>query len=99
MFKTRKNLKIAMENNKVLYEQLEEKRKLDIERQKEIVKLRNEIEALKHNIREYVEINKGLGLICEKLGFEKDDLKKECANLKRLCTKNNVDYKKKGDKK
>ena len=105
MFKTRKNLRIAIENNKVLYEQLEEKRKLDVERQKQIVKLRNQIsknehqiELLKTTIRELEEINRMLGNGSEKLALDLESKTKECANLKRLCTKNGVEYKKKGEK-
>ena len=64
MFGTRKKLKIAMENQKLLYEELEEKRQLDIERQKEIKKLQQEnkmltekCEKLKENVRKEVETN------------------------------------------
>ena len=46
MFGTRKKLRIAMENQKLLCEELEEKRQLDVERQKEIRKLQQENKTL-----------------------------------------------------
>lgn len=102
MFGTRKKLRIAMENQKLLYEELEEKRQLDIERQKEIRKLTKEIEMLnekceklKENVRKEVENNKTLSNVIAVMEDEVTEKKKEIKNLKSLCTKNNIDYKKK----
>ena len=103
MFGTRKKLKIAMENQKLLYEELEEKRQLDIERQKEIKKLQQEnkmltekCEKLKENVRKEVETNVKLNNVIAIMEDEYTEKKKEIKNLKRLCTKNKIDYKKKG---
>ena len=105
MFGTRKKLKIAMENQKLLYEELEEKRRLDIERQKEIRKLTKEnemlndkCEKLKENVRKEVENNKTLSNVIAVMEDEVTEKKKEIKNLKRLCTTNGIDYKKKGTK-
>lgn len=105
MFGTRKKLKIAMENQKLLYEELEEKRQLDIERQKEIRNLRNEnqklvekCEKLKENVRKEVEANVTLNNVIAIMEDEVAEKKKEIKNLKSLCTKNGIDYKKKGTK-
>lgn len=102
MFGTRKKLKIAMQNQKLLHEELEEKRQLDIERQKEIRKLTKEnemlnekCEKLKENVRKEVENNKTLSNVIAIMEDEVDEKKKEIKNLKSLCTKNNIDYKKK----
>lgn len=102
MFGTRKKLKIAMENQKLLYEELEEKRQLDIERQKEIRKLTKEnemlndkCEKLKENVRKEVENNKTLSNVIAVMEDEVTERKKEIKNLKSLCTKNKIDYKKK----
>lgn len=102
MFGTRKKLRIAMENQKLLYEELEEKRQLDIERQKEIRSLRNEnlklmekCEKLKENVRKEVENNVTLNNVIAIMEDENAEKKKEIANFKRLCTKNKIDYKKK----
>lgn len=102
MFGTRKKLKIAMENQKLLYEELEEKRRLDIERQKEIRKLTKEnemlndkCEKLKENVRKEVENNKTLSNVIAVMEDEVTERKKEIKNLKSLCTKNKIDYKKK----
>ena len=102
MFGTRKKLKIAMENQKLLYEELEEKRQLDIERQKEIRSLRNEnlklmekCEKLKENVRKEVENNVTLNNVIAIMEDEVSEKKKEIKNLKSLCTKNKIDYKKK----
>ena len=103
MFGTRKKLRIAMENQKLLYEELEEKRQLDIERQKEIRKLQQEnkiltekCEKLKENVRKEVETNVKLNNVIAIMEDEYAEKKKEIKNLKRLCTKNKIDYKKKG---
>lgn len=105
MFGTRKKLRIAMENQKLLYEELEEKRQLDIERQKEIRSLRNEnqkliekCEKLKENVRKEVENNVTLNNVIAIMEDENAEKKKEIKNLKRLCTTNGIDYKKKGTK-
>ena len=105
MFGTRKKLKIAMENQKLLYEELEEKRQLDVERQKEIRKLTKEnemlnekCEKLKENVRKEVENNKTLSNVIAVMEDEVTEKKKEIKNLKSLCTKNGIDYKKKGTK-
>lgn len=105
MFGTRKKLRIAMENQKLLYEELEEKRQLDVERQKEIRKLQQEnktltekCEKLKENVRKEVDTNVSLNNVIAVLDDEISEKKKEIANLKRLCTTNNIDYKKKGTK-
>lgn len=105
MFGTRKKLKIAMQNQKLLHEELEEKRQLDIERQKEIRKLTKEnemlnekCEKLKENVRKEVENNKKLSNVIAVMEDEVTEKKKEIKNLKSLCTKNNIDYKKKGTK-
>lgn len=105
MFGTRKKLKIAMENQRLLYEELDEKRLLDIERQKEIRKLTKEnemlnekCEKLKENVRKEVENNKTLSNVIAVMEDEVTEKKKEIKNLKSLCTKNNIDYKKKGTK-
>lgn len=105
MFGTRKKLKIAMQNQKLLHEELEEKRQLDIERQKEIRKLTREnemlnekCEKLKENVRKEVENNKTLSNVIAVMEDEVTEKKKEIKNLKSLCTKNNIDYKKKGTK-
>lgn len=105
MFGTRKKLKIAMQNQKLLHEELEEKRQLDIERQKEIRKLTKEnemlnekCEKLKENVRKEVENNKTLSNVIAVMEDEVTEKKKEIKNLKSLCTKNNIDYKKKGTK-
>lgn len=105
MFGTRKKLKIAMENQKLLYEELEEKRQLDVERQKEIRKLTKEnemlnekCEKLKENVRKEVENNKTLSNVIAVMEDEVTEKKKEIKNLKSLCTKNKIDYKKKGTK-
>ena len=102
MFGTRKKLKIAMENQKLLYEELEEKRQLDIERQKEIRKLTKEnemlnekCEKLKENVRKEVEANVTLNNVIAIMEDEVAEKKKEIKNLKSLCTKNKIDYKKK----
>jgi len=102
MFGTRKKLKIAMENQKLLYEELEEKRQLDIERQKEIRSLRNEnqklmekCEKLKENVRKEVDTNVTLNNVIAIMEDEVAEKKKEIKNLKSLCTKNKIDYKKK----
>ena len=105
MFGTRKKLKIAMENQKLFYEELEEKRQLDVERQKEIRKLQQEnkmltekCEKLKENVRKEVDTNVSLNNVIAVLENEISEKKKEIANFKRLCTKNEIDYKKKGNK-
>jgi translation initiation factor 2B subunit (eIF-2B alpha/beta/delta family) len=105
MFGTRKKLKIAMENQKLLYEELEEKRQLDVERQKEIRKLQQEnkmltekCEKLKENVRKEVETNVTLNNVIAIMEDEVAEKKKEIKNLKSLCTKNKIDYKKKGTK-
>ena len=105
MFGTRKKLKIAMENQKLLYEELEEKRQLDVERQKEIRKLQQEnktlvekCEKLKENVRKEVDTNVSLNNVIAIMKDEVTEKKKEIKNLKRLCTTNNIDYKKKGTK-
>ena len=105
MFGTRKKLKIAMENQKLLYEELEEKRQLDVERQKEIRKLQQEnkmlkekCEKLKENVRKEVDTNVALNNVIAIMEDEYAEKKKEIKNLKRLCTKNKIDYKKKGTK-
>jgi translation initiation factor 2B subunit (eIF-2B alpha/beta/delta family) len=105
MFGTRKKLKIAMENQKLLYEELEEKRQLDVERQKEIRKLQQEnktltekCEKLKENVRKEAETNVTLNNVIAIMEDEVAEKKKEIKNLKSLCTKNGIDYKKKGTK-
>lgn len=105
MFGTRKKLRIAMENQKLLYEELEEKRQLDVERQKEIRKLQQEnkmltekCEKLKENVRKEVETNVTLNNVIAIMEDEVSEKKKEIKNLKSLCTKNKIDYKKKGTK-
>lgn len=102
MFGTRKKLRIAMENQKLLCEELEEKRQLDVERQKEIRKLQQEnktltekCEKLKENVRKEVDTNVSLNNVIAVLEDEISEKKKEIANFKRLCTKNKIDYKKK----
>ena len=102
MFGTRKKLRIAMENQKLLYEELEERRQLDVERQKEIRSLRNEnlklmekCEKLKENVRKEVETNVTLNNVIAIMEDEVTEKKKEIKNLKSLCTKNGIDYKKK----
>lgn len=102
MFGTRKKLKIAMENQKLLYEELEKKRQLDIERQKEIRKLQQEnktltekCEKLKENVRKEVDTNVSLNNVIAVLEDEISEKKKEITKFKRLCTKNKIDYKKK----
>ncbi len=102
MFGTRKKLKIAMENQRLLYEELEEKRQLDVERQKEIRKLQQEnkmltekCEKLKENVRKEVETNVTLNNVIAIMEDEVAEKKKEIKNLKSLCTKNKIDYKKK----
>lgn len=102
MFGTRKKLKIAMENQKLLYEELEEKRQLDVERQKEIRKLQQEnktlvekCEKLKENVRKEVDTNVTLNNVIAIMEDEVAEKKKEIKNLKSLCTKNKIDYKKK----
>ena len=101
MFGTRKKLKIAMQNQKLLHEELEEKRQLDIERQKEIRKLQQEnkmltekCEKLKENVRKEVETNVKLNNVIAIMEDEVSEKKKEIKNLKSLCTKNKIDYKK-----
>lgn len=91
MFGTRKKLKIAMENQKMLYKELEKRKKLDIERQGEIIKLKG---ILAKEANNNVELSHKI-LILE---AEKIKDKKEIANLKRLCSRNGIDYKKKGNK-
>lgn len=102
MFGTRKKLKIAMENQKLLYDELEEKRQLDIERQKEIRSLKNEnqklmekCEKLKENVRKEVDTNVTLNNVIALMEDEIGEKKKEIANFKRLCSRNGINYKKK----
>ena len=102
MFGTRKKLKIAMENQKLLYEELEEKRQLDVERQKEIRKLQQEnkmltekCEKLKENVRKEFDTNVSLNNIIAIMEDEVAEKKKEIANFKRLCSRNGINYKKK----
>ena len=91
MFGTRKKLKIAMENQKLLYKELEERKKLDIRRQEKIRELK---EILAKEANNNVELSHKI-LILE---AEKMKDKKEIANLKRLCSRNGINYKKKGNK-
>ena len=91
IFGTRKKLKIAMENQKLLYKELEERKKLDIRRQEKIRELK---EIISKEANNNVELNQKI-LILED---EKMKDKKEIANLKRLCSRNGINYKKKGNK-
>ena len=75
----------------MLYKELEERKKLDIRRQEEIRELK---EILAKEANDNIELSHKI-LILES---EKIKDKKEIANLKRLCSKNGINYKKKGNK-